>query len=169
MALVVEDGTGLSTAEAYISIADAETYFNARNSGVTFLASGASAQEEALRNATEYMDSTYRWTADPYGTTQALRWPRYPVYIDGLFREYLDIPVAVTRACAELAEIFLLEGSLYKQVVDSPGAIKSKKIKVGPIATSTEYVSGSSQSAKKYPQVKSILREVTMGNRIERS
>ena len=74
MALVVEDGTGLSTAESYISVADADTYHSDRGNA---LWTGTDAvKEEALRQATEYLDATYDWKGSISLTTQALNWPR---------------------------------------------------------------------------------------------
>ena len=60
MSLEVEDGTGKATAESYISVVDASTYFTAR--AVTAWAALASdaLREAALRKATEYMIATYR-------------------------------------------------------------------------------------------------------------
>lgn len=96
MTLIVEDGTGDPTAEAYISAADATTYFAARGNAV-WAALDADAQEQALRRAADYMGAQYglRWVGDRVTDSQALDWPRYP------YGEL--VPVAVARANAELA------------------------------------------------------------------
>lgn len=111
MALVVEDGSGLSTAESYISVADADAYFAARN--LTLWAdSGFSDTEKegCLRRATDYMRQAYRmrWAGRRVSTTQALDWPRYDVPRPdmgecGGYVLHTEIPQEVIDACAELA------------------------------------------------------------------
>jgi hypothetical protein len=59
MTLTVEDGTGKADAESYISVADADTYFTARNNA-TWAALSTSDKEAALRKATDYMLQAYR-------------------------------------------------------------------------------------------------------------
>ena len=74
MALIVEDGTGLSTSEAYISVADASTYFTARGNTTWAAISTDDLREAYLRQATEYMTQVYRsrWEGVRYSETQAL-------------------------------------------------------------------------------------------------
>jgi len=105
MALIVEDGTGLSTAESYISVADATTYFSNRGN-TTWAAIATDALREAyLRLATEYMTQMYRsrWDGVRYTEDQALDWPRAGVVRDSWQVDTDEVPVEVQRACAELA------------------------------------------------------------------
>ena len=77
MALIIEDGTGKSDAESYVSVADCVTY--ADNRGLTFSASTTPLQEQALRRAAVWLDSTYRSRFTGFrtdGHDQALEWPR---------------------------------------------------------------------------------------------
>ena len=106
MSIIVEDGTGKATAESYISVADASTYFTAR--GVT--AWGALAtdalREAALRKATDYMTQIFRtrwqgWRTIP--TVQALCWPRSGVTIERVYVDNQSVPTIIKYACAELA------------------------------------------------------------------
>ncbi len=87
MSIIVEDGTGLATAESYISVADASTYFTARgNTTWDALDEGeaTAAREAALRLATDYMTAVYRdrWEGVRYTEGQALCWPRSGVVRD---------------------------------------------------------------------------------------
>lgn len=113
MTLIVETGAALSTAESYISTADALTYHAAR--GITTWSTlSTTEQEQALRRATDYMVQVYRkrWAGTRKTDTQALDWPRYDVprqdgpgsLVSGL-SYYADdlVPAEVVKACAELA------------------------------------------------------------------
>ena len=106
MALITEDGTGLANAESYISVANADTYHSNRGNS-SWAALTTAVKEESLRKATEYMLQVYRlrWMGVRYTTVQALDFPRADVYTDAgkTVIDYDEIPVEVTRACAELA------------------------------------------------------------------
>lgn len=104
MALVVEDGTGLSTAESYISVADADTrHSDLGNTAWAALSTGA--KEAALRAATDYMEGSYRqaWKGTRRTRDQALSWPRYGVIVDGWCIDSTIVPAEVAGACADLA------------------------------------------------------------------
>ena len=60
MAIVVEDGTGKSTAESYISVADASTYHTARGNTAWAALTTDALREAALRKATDFMRQVYR-------------------------------------------------------------------------------------------------------------
>lgn len=112
MALITEDGTGLSTAESYISVADADTYFSNRNQTLWASADFSDAEKEGcLRRATDYMQQMYRmsWRGERVNSGQALDWPRYNVprpdqgtYAVSLYASDA-VPTEVKHACAELA------------------------------------------------------------------
>ena len=77
MAFVVEDGTGLTNSNSYISVADADTYFSDRNN--TVWAALSTTQKEAyLIQATQYIDAVYsdRFSNIKLKSTQALEFPR---------------------------------------------------------------------------------------------
>lgn len=107
MALIVEDGTGLSNAESYCSIEFATAHLTARGKGDLWDA--VDDQEAALRAATDYMVQSYRsrWKGTRRSSSQALDWPRYNVVLDDVEGDpYLDsdfVPQEVKQACAELA------------------------------------------------------------------
>jgi hypothetical protein len=105
MALIVEDGTGLSTAESYISVADASTYFTARAVTAWAALDTDALREAALRKATEYMIATYRsrWQGTRKTEDQALCWPRYDVTVEWYLVADDSVPEIVKRACCELA------------------------------------------------------------------
>lgn len=78
MPLTVEDGSGLSGADAYASVADADSYHATRGATVWAAADNV-AKEAAIVRATTWVDATYRTRfpgARLNGRAQALEWPR---------------------------------------------------------------------------------------------
>ena len=158
MALVTEDGTGQSTAESYISVSAADTYFAARADAV-WTALTTAAKEASLRKATEYLDAVYglRWAGIRVNSTQALDWPRYYVerrdvsgenYRGVLFYDSDAVPTIVARACAELA----VRASAGDLLADVGGQVLSEQ--VGPIAVT--YAPGARQGTK-YGAIEAML------------
>jgi hypothetical protein len=154
MTLVVEDGTGLANAESYLSVADATDYFvrygnPAWNGEIPDL-------EAALRRATQYIDSEYRFKGCKLTPTQALQWPR-----DGYTMASLGVTWPVVRlrqACAELA-VRALADSLYTDQSDA--AVKSGSI--GPI--SVTYAASANNGQVRFVVVDELLSQFTMGGR----
>lgn len=147
MSLIVEDGTGLATAESYISVTAADTYFLNRNNAV-WAALQTPAKEAALRKATDYMLQAYRvrWAGMRNVATQALDWPRRYVPNRDVpqmygpspaFYDFTSVPVTVANACAELA----LRASAADLSPDLTAQVKSES--VGPI--SVVYADGARQ------------------------
>ena len=101
MALIVEDGTGKADAEAYCTVAFADAYFAARN--VTNWDGSTAHKEGLLRLATDYMAAHYQWKGMRVTSTQALDWPRTEVWAYGFPVAADTVPIAVQKACAELA------------------------------------------------------------------
>jgi hypothetical protein len=130
VALVVEDGTGLSTAESYVSVADCSTYCTAR--GLTFATGTDANKEAALRRATAYIDGAYgaRFIgARRNGRSQALQWPRIDAY-DSSVEEYVDhesVPVEVINATCEAAVRELAVPGALAPDLERGGQIKSLK------------------------------------------
>lgn len=137
MALIVEDGTGLATAESYVSSAFADTYHAAR--GNTTWAD-VDDKDGALRRATDFMVNMYRmrWKGYRTNTVQVLDWPRSlvekPDTLWGGFSGigyYLinEIPIEIKTACCELA-LRAATGDLAPDITPDDMA---KMVKVGPI------------------------------------
>jgi len=102
MALTVEDGTGLSSADSYTSLADAESYIeNYKGVNSAWDAASDSEKEVAARVATAYLDGLYDWDGSVGSSAQALGWPRNYAY-DELMASILGVPQAVVNATAEV-------------------------------------------------------------------
>ena len=136
MALVVEDGTGLATAESYLSVVGADAHHTSRGTAeASWVDLDTEVKEQCLRRATDYMLQTYRGRWKGYlvlPQTQALDWPRYQVYPDASFLYAIasnSVPIEVKRACAELA----VRANVAELAIDvEPGTVLSEQ--VGSIA-----------------------------------
>lgn len=157
MALIVETGAGLSNAESYISVANADTRMtNVGNSNWTTLTT--TEKEQALRRATIYMEQAYRerWLGYRETDTQALSWPRNSVIVDGFIPVDTDVvPADVANACADLA-FKAAAGDLNPEL--TRGVVRKK---VGPLET--EYDRNSPQSVR-YRSVDMMLAPYLKGS-----
>lgn len=132
MALVHEDGTGLSNAESLASVAMADAYFTARG-GTEWAALPTDAKEAALRIATDYLEAVFSlaWRSDRLTETQALSWPRV---------DWAGVPSPIWRACCELA----LKSMRAPLLPDLGPQVKAERI--GPIAVT--YADDARESTK---------------------
>jgi hypothetical protein len=118
MALEVEDGTGKANAEAYTSVAEADSHLALRGFSLWSTMSTAE-KEQAIRRATDYMVQVYRlrWAGVRATLEQALDWPRAwvpikdwagltndgtPLVTQGYYASN-EIPAELKRASADLA------------------------------------------------------------------
>lgn len=92
--MVVEDGTGLSNADSFVSVAYADTYFTTR--GVSAWASLTN-KEALLIKATDYIEAVYSesWKGVTLNDTQSLSFPRIiddaTVYPDRLLKAVCEL------------------------------------------------------------------------------
>lgn len=103
--LDVEDGSGKSNAESYVSVAAASAYATSR--GLTFPESPPDASEAALRRSTTWIDGQFgaRFTGRKRnGRAQALQWPRTGATdADGFDVADDEVPDEIIRATCEAA------------------------------------------------------------------
>lgn len=141
---VVEDGTGLSTANALMSVAEADQI--TENYGASTDWSGATnaQKENAIRQATRYLNLHYIWYGYKTEITQALQWPRFEMYDEDNNSVDSDvIPDRIKEACAYLA-LQVIEGDTLLEDFDNESKVKRTKDIVGPITEEREYVGGES-------------------------
>ena len=91
MAIVVEDGTGLSNSNSYVTEAEVNTWASDR--GITI--SGTVSQ--LIYKAMDYLE-TLEYIGDKQTEAQALQWPRDNVYIDDFYIEPTTIPQEIKDA-----------------------------------------------------------------------
>jgi hypothetical protein len=106
MAIVVEDGTGKSDAESYLSVLDATTRLGELGYSNFASVDTETGKEALLRRSTKRLDSAL--AAVPRGTrandTQALVYPRDNLKIRSVWVTLGDLPQLLLDACCLLAE-----------------------------------------------------------------
>lgn len=150
MSLIVEDGSIVTGAESYITVAEASTYHSNRGNAAWAALTSDAVREQCLRKATDYMEQAYRsrWQGYRTGETQALSWPRYDVTVEGYDVDSDVVPAAVKNACAELA----LKAATAELLADQSQAVLSEK--VGEIEVA--YDKASPQRTR-YPAIEAML------------
>lgn len=136
--LTVEDGTGRTDADAFISLAYFKAYCDKR--GKSYASYADALIEEAIVRATDYLSESYRWRGFKLKERghrdgeQALAWPRSYVWDrNGYTVAQDEVPTEIEKATAEV--------TFYE--LGSPGGIQPtytphdrvKSEKVGPLAT----------------------------------
>jgi hypothetical protein len=101
MTLTVEDGTGLAAADAFVSVANCDTYCTSHGlTDWTDATSDPDADEAAIRRATAWLSTAFRWSgAKLNGRSQALAWPREDA-TDGEGEDIAtdEVPVEIVQA-----------------------------------------------------------------------
>lgn len=100
MAIVVEDGTLVSGANSYITIAEFKSWADDR--GITYGTDDAISQQ--LYRAHDYFE-TLRFRGLKSDENQTMQWPRDQVLIDGYAVESNEIPKEVKLSIYELIKI----------------------------------------------------------------
>ena len=104
--LVLEDGTGLATANSYVTTAEALAILDVKP---TQLAAFTALPDDATRDnyliwASGWLDDYMDWKGYKTVETSGLRWPRTDVYdCDGILIDANTIPAQLKQATAELA------------------------------------------------------------------
>lgn len=132
--LVVETGVGLPTANTYISLADANQYFDDRLHATVWTGAADGTKNAALLWATRLLDEQVQWNGVPSNEIpeeQALRWPRFGVLrIDGNDSiEINEIPTFLKEAEAELA--MALISADRTTIPESPSSRQLTSVSVG--------------------------------------
>lgn len=155
MSFIVEDGSGLSTATSYVSVADADSYATDRNN-TDWIALSNEAKQFSLINATDYIDNNYSWNGTKYTKDQALQWPRSGATdVDGYAIDVDEIPIKVKNAVIEAAFLDSEGTDLFEteQI--------TKKAKVGPVEV--EYLDNGYKGdfTEKFPVIDNLLKGLT--------
>lgn len=114
MAFVAEDGSGLSTATSYVSLADANEYFSDRSNS-SWAAATDAAKQAALVKASQFIDIV-EWKGGRMTSDQGLAWPRFGVFDrDGHYLSEAAVPRKVKAAACEFAAIALTEDLIQRR------------------------------------------------------
>ena len=133
MALTVETGQQSTTANSYVTVANYDSYLDARYVGRTDI-SDAQAEAYILR-ATDYFEGL-NFIGMKATEIQSMQWPRSGINIDGYGKDSTEIPKEVLIAIYELAY-----GFEQGYGINDPISRETVKEKIGEIEV--EYKSSS--------------------------
>jgi hypothetical protein len=108
---VVEDGTGLTTANSYVSVSEANDYLIQNNYIYpTWDNLDNGDKQKLLSWASRYLDQKARWNGEKTVEDSGLRWPRTGVEdVDGNPIEEDEIPYQLRQATIEMTR-YLMDG-----------------------------------------------------------
>lgn len=152
MPLIVEDGTGLDDANAYIDATFADAY-HAERGNAAWAALDAAAKEVAIIKATDFLARySQSWIGMRKTAAQMLDWPRIDAVLpDGVYElDDASVPIQVQKATAELA----LRASVAPLAPDQSRGGAVKRRKVGPIEVEYETAAPGGTT---YPSIDFIL------------
>jgi hypothetical protein len=139
VALIVEDGTGVANANAYASLAFADSY-HALRANKTWADATVAAKTGAIIRATDYVDQRWRFVGQTTEAIQALAWPRInAIDVNGALHDD-EVPEPVKKATAEYALRALERALLPDPSTDDGGKfVTLKREKLGPLEEETRF------------------------------
>ena len=152
--MALDTTEGGSTAEAYASVAEGDTYFSERGSPDDWTGADTATKEAALRYGAEYMDSQFFWKSSILSTAQSMLWPRVAYYDSEGRTIAAVVPDKIKDANCEFALEWIL-GNIFS--VDLEGVASES---VG--ASSVTY---SGSGSKTFSALKLSLREYGSGSK----
>lgn len=168
MAFVVENGTGLSNATAYVSEADADAYVQEYYVVVPVEWSGITDQgrEQHIQIATRWLDATFggRFQGRKLQATQGLDFPR--IWLYDYSRNLIPsdiVPLGIVRATTIVAVESSRGDDLIPNQADR-SELKEKTTKVDVITTTKKWTGGASATPTKvYSLAEDLIREYLLG------
>lgn len=108
MALVVEDGTGVVTANAYATVAEADDILAVNIHSKWSLINDNATKESLIQWASRILDERVKWFGSKTEATSGMAWPRKCVRNrEGILIDDNLVPLAVKVAASELADHLL--------------------------------------------------------------
>ena len=166
MALTVEDGSLVSGAEAYASVAAADAYWALRTHlalSTTWAAATTAVREGALREAAEYLDGRYNqfYRGRRRGYVQGLEWPRVEAEDEEGY-PLPDLPQVLIDANIQLAARAISTPLADDQ--DRYGRVKRFRERVeGAIDEEIEYAGAGATAEKNYGIIERMLAPILNG------
>lgn len=169
MALIVEDGTGLATAESYTSVAYADAYHVKFTGSAEWAAATEADKERHLRLGTQFLDLEYHnsWRGTRTNEGQALDWPRENVTDDDDYDlDDDELPTVLLYATAEAGLRSYLGDDLLG--IETDGDVIQESSKLGPLEDSYTYANPKPLHTK-YPKIVKMLKSITKPFSIDRA
>ena len=154
MAIIIEDGTGLSNAQSYCDVAFVASYYTLRGNS-TYVPT-----EAHIIKAMDYIENTYSlsWIGEKLVSTQSLAFPRL---VDGVD---IGVPINVKNAVADLC-LRAAGGSL---ITDQTEKVTERT--VGPLTTKyAEYSNPQTQYTSVYNLLKPYLSGSSSSHKVVRA
>lgn len=151
--MIVEDGTGLSDANSYVSVEFADDYFSAR--GVSEW-SACENKEQILVKSTDFIDSIYQWKGKKEFENQALRFPRVELR-DYEGAEIKGIPLCLKQAVCDAA-LLVINGTELFQTKNENGSVVSETITTLSFTYAKDESSDKTTSTTLYDSINTKLR-----------
>jgi hypothetical protein len=158
VSLIVEDGTGIASAEVYSTLEEFKAYRPRGGLALPAVLSDA-LTEAALVRGTAYVEGAYahRWPGLKATETQGLSWPRAEAWNDDGYALTL-VPAGVKNACMEAALIEANTVGALSLALEHGGMVSREK--TGPLET--DYANGAPASTV-YPIIKQCLAGIVRG------
>lgn len=157
--LVVEDGSGIENADAYVDVDFVDGY--AEKYGKTDWTGDQAAKEVHVRRATQFADNVYLSEFQPNTMMQRLMFPASGVYIRGY--HVTGIPIQLKEAVAELSTISMQMDLVEVQKDRNPIQVTKK---AGDVSKSETFASPVHQRV--FHPVEMILRPLLSSSNIGR-
>ena len=152
----VEDGSVVTDANALVSVADALQIIENFGASTDWTGATQAEKENAIREATRYLNINYIWAGYKVDVDQTCQWPRYDTYDeDGNAIDTDIVHQSVKEACTYLA-LQVIEGDTLLEDFQNESKVKKTKDKIGPLTEEREYVVGENPE-KTYTVVEKLL------------
>jgi hypothetical protein len=162
MAFTVEDGTGLSDSNAYLSVAAFKAYCDDR--GKSYSGFSDTQIQQAIVRSSDYADIRWRYKGIRLSTGQAMEFPRIDAaYDDG--EPILGVPDEMVQAVAEYSLLELNGTTLAPNPAYDTTNFDLQSIaqQVGDVSESKTFASSSGRrSFRDYPSADRKLRELVV-------
>jgi len=160
--LIQEDGTGLTDANVYASLVEADQYLENSDRKTAWRAFSSKERSAALIQGADYLDQTFRnrFKGVRFSSAQRLEWPRNSVFDDlGVLVPADEIPEEVGNASIEYAFEAASSPLAPTPVVDNTGReVLRTRDKVDVLETEREYRDTSTARSRAYPRAELVIR-----------
>lgn len=164
MAAVIDATLSGASANSYVTLAAADTYFETVPNSSTWTDKTTDAKNRALISATRWIDSL-SFYGDRCTTTQALKWPREDYTVDGVDLACTLIPDGIKVATYELARALAndtdsITGSTGTTGLYDEVALGDLRVKYKPSSTTSGVINNVFDV---YPWLQSYIGAYCMG------
>lgn len=149
MAFTVEDGTGITGANAYIATTFLDSWAASRAYDLS--AYDAAAKEAAITiSSSDWIDLYHNFKGEPLSATQGLKMPTNETVYDDKWRS-----LVANAAYMQLKGLLLVDESL----ISTSGTVESESKSLGPLSKSVAYAKGTAQTyRRKTPSLDAAIR-----------